>query len=310
MPNNKFWNFKSSADKKSGELLIYGEISGSSWFGDEVTPTQFKKDMDALGDISELNIYINSPGGDVFAGQAIYSILKRKKCAINVYVDGLAASAASLIAMVGRVQGNTLHMPNNAMLMIHNPWSLCAGYSSNMRKMADELDKVRDAIVPIYKEASGLDDKDIIELLDAETWMTAQDALDYGFITETDEGKKIAASISGKTFNINGQKFDISMFKNFPADKFPKIVDDVVPEDISKNIGPNDDQEKAKNFIVSVIMEALETNEESLRDTLKNLSEQKPEKEPTQSSGFFNTQKHADKISQLVERSKNHERKA
>jgi ATP-dependent Clp protease protease subunit len=194
--SKKFWNFKNvKEDPKIGELDIYGEIADSSWWGDEVTPKQFKKDMDALGDISELNVYINSPGGDVFAGQTIYSILKRKKCAVNVYIDGLAASAASVIAMVGRADGNTLNMPKNAMLMIHNPWSIAWGYASDMRQMADTLDKIRDSIVAVYKDGSNLEEKDIIELMDAETWMTAQDALDYGFIDHIEEHSERAFTI-------------------------------------------------------------------------------------------------------------------
>ena len=87
---NKFWNFK-ALDKDTGELTLYGEISNETWWGDEVTPKEFKADLDALGDINTLNIYINSPGGDVFAGQAIHSILKRHKAHKNVYIDGLAA---------------------------------------------------------------------------------------------------------------------------------------------------------------------------------------------------------------------------
>ena len=96
----KFWEFKATSAKK-GELLIYGDIASSTWWGDEVTPNDFKKGLDALGDISELDVYINSNGGDIFAGQAIYSMLKRHDAKVTVYVDGLAASIASVIAMAG-----------------------------------------------------------------------------------------------------------------------------------------------------------------------------------------------------------------
>ena len=96
----KFWNFIKN-EAGDGELTLYGEISDVTWWGDEITPQQFKKDLDDLGDISNLNIYINSPGGDVFAGQTIYSILKRSQAHITVYIDGLAASIASIVAMAG-----------------------------------------------------------------------------------------------------------------------------------------------------------------------------------------------------------------
>ena len=120
--HKKFWSFK-ALDETTGELLLYGEISDISWWGDEVTPKQFKEDLDALGDIDVLNVYINSPGGDVFAGQAIYSMLKRHKAQVKVYIDGLAASIASLVAMAG----DKVIMPANAMMMIHNPWTWCWG---------------------------------------------------------------------------------------------------------------------------------------------------------------------------------------
>lgn len=204
--SKKFWTFKNAkSEPKIGELMIYGEIADSTWWGDEVTPKQFKKDLDALGDISELNVFINSPGGDVFAGQAIYSILNRLACPVNVYIDGLAASAASIIAMVG----DTIRMPKNAMLMIHNPWGMAIGYSSDLRKFADELDKVREAIIPVYQEQTKKEHDEIAEMMNAETWMTAEEALEKGFIHEIEEAKEIAASI---------RNFDLSRFKNVPKE--------------------------------------------------------------------------------------------
>lgn len=200
---SKFWSFKNAKeDPKVGELMIYGEISESSWWGDEVTPKQFKKDLDALGTIDELNVYINSPGGDVFAGQAIYSILNRLTYPVNVYIDGLAASAASIIAMVG----DTIRMPKNAMLMIHNPWTWGVGYASDFRKLADDLDKIRESIIPVYQEQCGKDCEEIASMMDAETWMTAEEALEKGFIHEIEEAKQIAASI----------KTECSWIRNIP----------------------------------------------------------------------------------------------
>src|SRR5690606_6275695 len=125
-------------DEKVGELLLYGPISDFSWWGDEVTPKQFKEELDALGDIGELRVYINSPGGDVFAGQAILSMLKRHSARKVVYVDGLAASAASIVAMAG----DTIRMPRNAMMMIHNAWTITAGNANDLREVADALDRV------------------------------------------------------------------------------------------------------------------------------------------------------------------------
>ena len=112
----KFWDFKAKENK--AELMLYGEISDTSWWGDEVTPKAFKSELDALGDVEQIDIYINSGGGDVFAGEAIYNMLRRHNAKKVVHVDGLAASIASIIAMVG----DEIVMPENAMLMIHEAW--------------------------------------------------------------------------------------------------------------------------------------------------------------------------------------------
>ncbi len=199
----KFWSFK-ALDESTGELLLYGEISETSWWGDEVTPKQFKEDLDALGDISTLNIYINSPGGDVFAGQAIHSMLKRHKAQKNVYVDGLAASIASVIAMAG----DKIIMPLNAMMMVHNPWTIAIGNAGDFRKMADDLDKIRESLIAAYLgKAKDMDREMLIELMNDETWLTAAEAKDYGLADEIEEAKDYAANLKGRF---------LSSYKNIP----------------------------------------------------------------------------------------------
>jgi ATP-dependent Clp protease protease subunit len=210
--HKKFWAFKAAANDKPAELLLYGEISDYSWWGDEVTPKQFKKDLDALGDVDKINVFINSPGGDVFAGQAIHSMLKRHKAQIHVYVDGLAASAASVVAMAGDV----IYMPRNAMMMIHNPWTWGVGYASDFRKVADELDKIRETLVEAYKAKTGLEDTEIIAVMDAETWLTAEEAVEKGFADEIEETKQVAASIDGGFLVFGSVKMDLSRCKNAP----------------------------------------------------------------------------------------------
>lgn len=188
--NKRFWNFK-ALDEKTGELTLYGEISNETWWGDEVTPKEFKSDLDELGEIDTLNIYINSPGGDVFAGQTIYSILKRHKAHKNVYIDGLAASIASVIAMAG----NTIFMPKNAMMMIHNPWTIGMGNAKDFRKLAEDLDKIRESLIAAYEGHSALTRDEIIEIMDSETWLTATECEEYGFCDVVEEEKTLAASI-------------------------------------------------------------------------------------------------------------------
>ena len=203
----KFWNLR-NLDDGSGELTLYGEISNETWYGDEVTPQMFKSDLDNLGDIDTLNIYINSPGGDVFAGQTIYSILKRHKADKNVYIDGLAASIASVIAMAG----NTIFMPKNAMMMIHNPWTVAAGNANEFRKLADDLDKIRESLISAYEDRTMLNREEIIEIMDKETWLTAKECEEYGLCDVVEEEKMLAACV------------DLSLlkaYKNTPRDLIP-----------------------------------------------------------------------------------------
>lgn len=207
----KFWNFKNISESE-GELMLYGDISSQSWWGDEVTPKQFKADLDELGDVKNLHIYINSGGGDVFAGQAIYSMLKRHKANKTVHIDGLAASIASAIAMAG----DKIIMPKNAMMMVHKCWTLAVGNADDMRKMADDMDKIDESIIATYKEKTGKSKKRIKEIMEAETWMNAEDALKEGFIDEIEQEKHIAASTKGGFLVVNNQKIDISKYKNAP----------------------------------------------------------------------------------------------
>jgi ATP-dependent Clp protease protease subunit len=207
----KFWNFKAK-DDNTGELMLYGDISSSSWYGDEVTPKQFKEDLDALGSIKSLNIYINSGGGDVWAGQAIHSMLRRHDSSKTVYIDGLAASIASVIAMAG----DKIIMPKNAMMMIHKAWTISVGNADDFRKMADDMDKVDESIKSVYIAKTGLSDAEITGLMERETWMTAEDAVAKGFADEVEQEKKLAASMQGGFLMLNGQQFDLGRFRNMP----------------------------------------------------------------------------------------------
>lgn len=168
--------------------------------------------LKALGELDRLDVRVNSAGGNVFSGMAIYNIIKRAKARIKYgYIDGLAASIASVIVMAC----DKVIMPSNAMMVVHNPFGAVVGNAADMRKMADDLDKVRDAIVAVYREKTGMKDEDIIALMDAETWMTAEDAMKMGFADEMEEEVKIAASLNDKYLVLGGLKVDTSAFKNF-----------------------------------------------------------------------------------------------
>lgn len=198
--------------------------------GDEVTPKEFAEDLKALGDITELTVRINSGGGDVFAGQAIYSLLKSHPAKVTVYVDGLAASIASVVAMAG----DTVIMPRNAMMMIHNPWAMAVGNAGDFRKLADDLDKIREGMIAAYQAKAGIDREELVQLLDAETWLTADEAKELGFVDEVDAAKQVAASLRGSTLVVNGMEFDLSRFKNRP--KVPAALKEVKKMELTVEI--------------------------------------------------------------------------
>ena len=179
-------------------MYLYGEISSTTWFGDELTPKQFKADLDALGDIDTLKVYINSGGGDVFAGWNIINILQRHKATKIGYCDGLAASIAFDIyqSMDKRIA------MKNSMLMTHNCWTITMGNRHDLRKQADEMEKIDGMLAETTAKKSGKTVEEIIAIQDAETWYTAQEAVDEGFADELEEGKQLAACVSPEIFAL------------------------------------------------------------------------------------------------------------
>ncbi len=165
----------------SADLLIFGTIADTKWCDDDVIPKDVKTLLDEIKDVKTLNIYINSGGGSVFAGMAIYNMLKRFKAQKNVYVEGLAASAASVIAMVG----DTLVIPANAFLMVHKAWTWTIGNMDDMLKSAEVLETIDIGMLAVYEENlnAGVSIADFKTLVDAETWLTGEQAAEYFDVT-------------------------------------------------------------------------------------------------------------------------------
>jgi len=208
----KFWQIKNSVANEEAEMLLYGEIGSNAW-EDSVTAKEFAKELKEVEDSKILNVRINSPGGDVFAGQAIYSMLKRCKAQVIVYIDGLAASIASLVAMAG----DKVIMPKNSMMMIHKPWTVSAGNSDDMNKTIERLEKAEESMLSAYQDKTGLEISEIKELLAAETWLTASEAVNKGFADEI-EDTELVAKLNDSTLEINGESINIKEFKNFKAE--------------------------------------------------------------------------------------------
>jgi ATP-dependent Clp protease protease subunit len=170
----KFWNWVRN-EGEPAVLVLNGEISDETWFGDEVTPKLFKDDLDKCqGDIS---VWINSPGGDVFAAAQIYNMLMDYPHNVTIKIDGLAASAASVIAMAG----TEVQMSPVAMMMIHNPMTVAIGDSAEMQRAIAMLDEVKESIMNAYEIKTGLTRAKISHLMDAESWFNAKKAVELGF---------------------------------------------------------------------------------------------------------------------------------
>ncbi len=169
----KFWNWVRNEEGRT--LYLDGAIAEETWFGDEITPKQFKNEL--LSERDDITIWINSPGGDVFCASQIYNMLMDYPGKVTVKIDGIAASAASVIAMAG---GEVLMSPVS-MMMIHNPMTIAFGDSGEMEKAMAMLDEVKESIINAYELKTGLSRIKLSHLMDAESWFNAKKAVELGF---------------------------------------------------------------------------------------------------------------------------------
>ncbi|WP_295093329.1 head maturation protease, ClpP-related [Ruminococcus sp.] len=173
---NKFWNWVRNEDTNAAELIFNGPISEDTWFGNEITPAMFRNELSKVS--GDLTVWINSPGGDVFAASQIYTMLRNHKGKVTVKIDGIAASAASVVAMAG---DETLIAPTG-MLMIHNPATIAVGNKSDMEQAIRLLDEVKESIINAYEEKSHQSRAKIAHMMDEETWLNAKKALSLGLV--------------------------------------------------------------------------------------------------------------------------------
>jgi len=171
--------FRASLQGDTLELLVYEDIGENFWTGGGVTAKSVKQQLDDAGIYRRIAVRINSPGGDAFEGSAILSLLRAQKKPVDVFIDGIAASAASIIAMAG----NTITMGRTAMMMVHNAWTYCAGNAADLRQCADVLDKISGAIGQAYVDKTGKTWDQVKAIMDAETWMNAEECVAEGFAT-------------------------------------------------------------------------------------------------------------------------------
>lgn len=189
----KFWNWVDEAN----ELRLTGPIASESWFGDEVTPEQFREELGKHP--GKITVYINSPGGDVFAASEIYTMLLERRGEITVKIDALAASAASVIAMAG----GTVLMAPTAYLMIHDPLTCVMGNKADLKEAIKTLEEIKEGLINAYELKTRMSRDDISALMEKETWMSAYSAMELGFADgiigeEEKPEEKPAAVASGR----------------------------------------------------------------------------------------------------------------
>lgn len=172
------------------EILIYDEI-GENWYGDGITARKFATELAGIKS-AQIDVRINSVGGSVFDGNAMYNALERHPARVETYIDGIAASISSVIALAGE----KIHIAENAFFMIHNPHGVAWGEAADMRKVADTLDTVKGSLVGTYAKRTGRSAEEIQAWMDAETWFTAAEAKEHGFVDAIIEGRKIDARIA------------------------------------------------------------------------------------------------------------------
>lgn len=228
------WEIRAAAQGEAIDLYIYGDVEGDSydWWNDEVIESEtsanhFREELAKYPNAAEINVYINSNGGSVFEGTAIYNQLRRHPAKKTVYIDGFACSVASVIAMAG----DEIVMPKNALMMIHNPWMYTYGNAADLRKAADDLDTIAKGARQAYLTKAGekLDEERLTEMMDAETWLTAEECLNLGLAdryAEKEADLSLAAGILQKANLQLEQRIKINQslqkqLKNLQEEKEP-----------------------------------------------------------------------------------------
>lgn len=264
------------------ELYIYGDITSSKWFEEDVTAKSIVDEINSIS-ANTINVYISSYGGEVQAGLAIYNALKRHKAKVRTYCDGFACSIASVIFMAG----DDRIMNDSSLLMIHNAWSFAEGNAKELKKIAEDLEKITQASVSAYKAHSNLTEEEIVEMMDNETWILPEEAVEYGFATAIEKTKQKNASQNARQslFNIikvAQQAEDEEEGEETDEDEeTPPDEEDLVEAEETPDNEEDDSEENPED-------ETEDEESEEEEDTEEDSEEEEQEKATQRMSGFFN----------------------
>lgn len=252
----KIMNLKTDGSGKNVELTLYGDIGDSFW--EDISAKRLVQELETL-DVENITLNISSNGGGTTAAIAIANALKRHKARVIANIDGIAASAATIITSACDI----VRMPKNALFMIHNPWTIAMGEEKDFEKMAETLSKVKNSIIETYIDKTGMNKEKLSELMDKESWFNANEAKEYGFVDEITDNTDMEI-IENKILS-HGMVFNMTKFKNFKIsnnsnvnnkkeeekmtleelkNKFPKLYDQVFNE--GKEAGINKENERMK----------------------------------------------------------------
>lgn len=240
-PFERFWALRNAEESESGEpeIEFYGYISEYSWWGDEITPSMFKQDLNDLGKGGPVTVRINSGGGEVFAASVIRSIIMDYPGRVTTRIDGLCASAATYVAMAGDV----VKMQDSAFFMIHDPSVLAWGDIEILKTLLAELKTIKDGIVQTYQNKTGLDAEKLSKMMTAETWMSAQEARELGFVDEV-----ITGTMKVKTAQNRAYLNCLQNYEHVPEVLLAEIEpeeDPVMDENVPDEVDPSEPAESA-----------------------------------------------------------------
>lgn len=283
------YDIRNSAESSDElDIYIYSDIDNCWWDDSCMSANKFRKELEKHKDAKQINLYINSMGGSVSEGVTIYNQIRRHSAKVTAYIDGFACSIASVIPMAA----DEVVMGENTMLMIHNPWTITWGNAKDLRKTAEDLDKVRDGcIIPAYKARCGdkLSDEKLIELLDNETFLTAAECLEYGLCdrvltitkdekkTEAENMVKEAMDHAKKGFMDNFAERFGSMVAKAKSSEAVKMAAETV-ENAAEKQQDNANTEKNPANAVKNSVDAAEKQQDDVFD--KNDGNMKTESEP------------------------------
>ena len=243
--NKRYFSMYQDKEKQSASIYIYGDITSWPWYEEDTSSYTLSKQLQDLEDAETIDIYLNSYGGEVAEGLAIYNALKRHKATINTYVDGFACSIASVIFMAG----DNRYVGDTSLLMIHNAWTRVSGNSQELKKQAEDLEKITQASINAYMKSVSISEEDLKEMMDNETWIDSTEAIEKGFaseLVETDEAQVANQSLrEGIKQKLLGNKVVANI--NIEGEKLEEIVKNQVEKAMATFENKILEDEKPKN---------------------------------------------------------------